>query len=57
MTLETADLGRGRVTGAGLQGVKASLTLFSGSFTNTNKLIHCGEGWYFSIAGSYSSVL
>ena len=55
--LETADLGRGWVKGARLQGVKACLTLFSGSFTNTNKLIHCGEGWYFSIAGSYSSVL
>lgn len=38
-------------------GGQGFLTLFSGSFTNTNKLIHCGEGWYFSIAGSYSSVL
>lgn len=36
----------------GLKRVKTCLTLFLGSFTNTNKLIHCREGWYFSVAES-----
>lgn len=34
-----------------LKRVKTCLTLFLGSFTNTNKLIHFEERWYTFVVG------